>query len=139
MTYSWNVQHRERKRAYDRDYRRRKWVEARDRIFRRDSYRCVYCLSVLPSQQLTIDHKQALFSPPMLSGWNYRLRVIRDIQRRPDMFVTACSSCNRRKGVKSFDRFMSEMQPDRIPDWVTEETTTGEMNGACEIGREDGV
>jgi len=55
----------------------------RDRIFRRDGYRCVYCGEVFPSEALSLDHVQ----PRWRGGDN-----------SPGNLVTACKADNARKG-----------------------------------------
>jgi hypothetical protein len=55
----------------------------RERIFRRDGYRCVYCGNVFPDEALSLDHVQ----PRMRGGDN-----------SDGNLVTACKACNTRKG-----------------------------------------
>jgi hypothetical protein len=59
---------------------------ARDRIFARDEYRCVYCGQVFPPELLSLDHVQ----PRMRGGDNSAGNL-----------VTACQACNTRKGSLS--------------------------------------
>ncbi len=60
--------------------------EKRTTIFRRDNNRCVYCGGVFKSEQLTLDHVQPLAKLGDNSAGN---------------LVTACASCNTRKGCRS--------------------------------------
>ncbi|MGH7480663.1 MAG: HNH endonuclease [Longimicrobiales bacterium] len=55
----------------------------RDRILRRDGYRCVYCARCLPAEALTLDHVE----PRMRGG-----------DRSDGNIVTCCEACNREKG-----------------------------------------
>jgi hypothetical protein len=55
----------------------------RERVLKRDGYRCVYCGNVLPGEALTLDHVQ----PRMRGGDNSEGNV-----------VTACGPCNTAKG-----------------------------------------
>ena len=55
----------------------------RDRIFRRDAFRCVYCGEVYPPEELTVDHVQ----PRMRGG-----------DASAGNLVTACRACNTAKG-----------------------------------------
>lgn len=57
----------------------------RERIFRRDSFRCVYCAQPFPGDQLTLDHVE----PRMRGG-----------DRSGGNLVTACRTCNTRKGSR---------------------------------------
>jgi 5-methylcytosine-specific restriction endonuclease McrA len=126
--YTWNVEHREQKRAYDREYRRRTWHETRAMIFTRDHYICAYCLrGPFDASLLQVDHKQ-----PERGGWN---NIVAEIKRHPERFITSCGDCNRRKGAKSYEQFMAIMQPDRLPDWVTEHEPCDDDEGAC-LGEE---
>jgi len=56
----------------------------RERIFRRDSFRCVYCGNVFPDDLLTLDHVQ----PRMRGG-----------DRSEGNIVTACRACNEAKAA----------------------------------------
>lgn len=56
----------------------------RDRIFRRDEFRCVYCGQVFPVDLLTLDHVQ----PRMRGG-----------DRSAGNLVTACRACNAEKAA----------------------------------------
>ena len=58
-------------------------LSARQRIFRRDGFRCVYCAQVFPEEELTGDHVE----PKMRGG-----------DRSDGNLVTACQACNTRKG-----------------------------------------
>lgn len=55
----------------------------RDRIFRRDRFRCVYCGEELPGEQLTLDHVE----PRMRGG-----------DASEGNLVTSCRACNAAKG-----------------------------------------
>ncbi|HEX6133747.1 MAG TPA: HNH endonuclease [Longimicrobiales bacterium] len=55
----------------------------RDRVFRRDRFRCVYCGAVFRSEDLTLDHVQ----PRMRGGDDSEGNL-----------VTACRRCNELKG-----------------------------------------
>lgn len=58
-------------------------LSARDRIFARDGFRCVYCAGLYPAEQLSLDHVQ----PRMRGGDN-----------SDGNLVTACKGCNTKKG-----------------------------------------
>ena len=64
----------------------------RERIFARDSYRCVYCGLVFPPEELTVDHVQAR---------------VRGGDRSAGNLVTACSACNVRKGHRRLAEFLA--------------------------------
>jgi hypothetical protein len=68
----------------------------RDRIFKRDGYRCVYCGIVFPGEQLSLDHVQ----PRMRGGDNSEGNL-----------VTA--SCNTRKGSLPAWAFLAELPEER--------------------------
>lgn len=55
----------------------------RDRVLARDGHRCVYCARVLPPEELTVDHVQPVSRGGDGSAGN---------------LVTACRTCNTRKG-----------------------------------------
>jgi 5-methylcytosine-specific restriction endonuclease McrA len=55
----------------------------RDRVLRRDGFRCVYCGSILPGDALTLDHVQ-----PRMRGGDHSEGNI----------VSACRACNAEKG-----------------------------------------
>ena len=55
----------------------------REKIFRRDGYRCVYCAVVLPAEDLTLDHVE-----PMMRGGDASAGNL----------VTCCVRCNALKG-----------------------------------------
>lgn len=61
----------------------RKGSDRRDRIFRRDAYRCVYCGTVLPPEELSVDHVE-----PRVKGGD----------GSEGNLVTSCLACNRAKG-----------------------------------------
>lgn len=120
-----------RYRARHREYRRaswRQWVRAhpatncrntrrwerrrRLTLFRRDGWRCVYCRRRGTTRTLTMDHKI-----PRKDGGRATL----------DNLLTACRSCNQRKGVKPYDVFMERIRAELglEPLWVTEEFLPG--------------
>ena len=68
-------------------------VSARERIFRRDSYRCVYCAAVFPPDELSVDHVE----PRMRGG-----------DRSDGNLVTACRACNTRKGSRPAWAFLAD-------------------------------
>ncbi len=70
----------------------------RDRVFARDGFRCVYCGTVLPPEQLTLDHVQ----PRMRGGDN-----------TPGNLVTACGPCNTRKGSRAAWSFLADLPVER--------------------------
>ena len=64
----------------------------RERIFRRDRFRCVYCGEVFPADALTIDHVEPRMRGGDASGGN---------------LVTACRACNTRKGSRPAWSFLA--------------------------------
>ncbi|HEV2148704.1 MAG TPA: HNH endonuclease signature motif containing protein [Longimicrobiaceae bacterium] len=70
----------------------------RERIFARDAFRCVYCARTFPAEQLTLDHVQ-----PRMRGGDHS----------PGNLVTACSSCNTRKGSAPAWAFLAELPEER--------------------------
>lgn len=108
----------EARRAYQREYTKRphqlarrakqqvKWRRRRrERIFARDGYRCHYCRAPFPYRDLTIDHKVPLYHGGPDTD---------------DNKLTACRPCNRRKGTMSYERYMAEIDPNHVPEWITE-------------------
>jgi hypothetical protein len=73
-------------------------LSARERVFARDGYRCVYCAGVFPSEQLSLDHVQ----PRMRGGDN-----------SDGNLVTASRPCNARKGSLSAWAFLAELPEER--------------------------
>ncbi|HEX2077710.1 MAG TPA: HNH endonuclease [Longimicrobium sp.] len=73
-------------------------IPLRDRIFRRDGHRCVYCGTVFPAEQLSLDHVQ----PRMRGGDNSEGNL-----------VTACHACNTRKGSLPAWAFLAELPEER--------------------------
>ncbi|HEU0015204.1 MAG TPA: HNH endonuclease [Longimicrobium sp.] len=71
---------------------------ARDRVFRRDGWRCVYCGGVFPAEQLSLDHVQ----PRMRGGDN-----------SDGNLVTACLACNARKGSLPAWHFLADLPQER--------------------------
>ncbi len=67
-------------------------LSARQRIFRRDGFRCVYCAQVFPEEELTVDHVE----PKMRGG-----------DRSDGNLVTACHACNTRKGSRPAWAFLA--------------------------------
>ena len=100
----WNRAHRPYCARVQARYVRRRRLT----LFRRDGWRCVYCRRRGKRGSLTIDHK----IPRKDGGPNHL-----------DNLLTACRSCNQRKGVKPYDVFMERMRAERgeVPLWVIEE------------------
>jgi 5-methylcytosine-specific restriction endonuclease McrA len=73
-------------------------LSLRDRIFKRDEYRCVYCGLPFPGEQLSLDHVQ----PRMRGGDNSEGNL-----------VTACHPCNGRKGSLPAWAFLAELPDER--------------------------
>jgi hypothetical protein len=67
-------------------------AERRRRIFARDGHRCVYCGSVLPEEQLSLDHVE-----PRRKGGDHS----------DGNLVTACIPCNRLKGGRAAWAFLA--------------------------------
>ena len=63
----------------------------REEIFARDDWRCVYCGEHFPSAALTVDHVQPVVRGGDSSGGNV---------------VTACATCNLRKGHRRLADFL---------------------------------
>jgi hypothetical protein len=63
----------------------------RNEIFARDGWRCVYCGRVFEPADLTVDHVQPRARQGDHSGGN---------------LVTACRSCNTRKGALKLEEFL---------------------------------
>ena len=61
-------------------------------VFTRDNYRCAYCGNVFDAPELTVDHVQ----PRVRSG-----------DRSGGNLVTACRSCNTRKGAHRLATFLA--------------------------------
>jgi 5-methylcytosine-specific restriction endonuclease McrA len=70
----------------------------RFRIFSRDSFRCVYCGSVFPVEELTVDHVQPRLRGGDNSGGN---------------LVTACRGCNVQKGSNAAWAYLAERPLER--------------------------
>ncbi len=64
----------------------------RQDVFARDNYHCVYCGNVFDAAELTVDHVQ----PQVRSG-----------DRSGGNLVTACRSCNTRKGAQRLSVFLA--------------------------------
>lgn len=67
----------------------------RERIFRRDQYRCVYCDEVFPPEELSLDHVE----PRMRGG-----------DSSEGNLVTCCLACNRAKGGKAAWAFLARQR-----------------------------
>ena len=65
----------------------------RAEVFARDGWRCVYCGGVYDAADLTVDHVQPRARQGDRSGGN---------------LVTACQSCNTRKGARRLSAFLAE-------------------------------
>jgi 5-methylcytosine-specific restriction endonuclease McrA len=74
----------------------------RERIFRRDGFRCVYCGSLLPAELLTLDHVQ-----PRMRGGDHSEGNI----------VTACRTCNADKGAAPAWAYLVD-NPDRLANFL---------------------
>ncbi|MEX2569855.1 MAG: HNH endonuclease signature motif containing protein [Gemmatimonadota bacterium] len=70
----------------------------RERILRRDAYRCVYCGLEFPAEALTLDHVQ----PRMRGG-----------DRSEGNLVAACRSCNVEKGSAPAWSYLAERPEQR--------------------------
>ncbi len=70
----------------------------RDRIFRRDAFRCVYCGEIYPPEELTLDHVQPRMRGGDMSAGN---------------LVTACRACNTAKGGQSAWAFLAGRRQQR--------------------------
>lgn len=70
----------------------------RERVFRRDGFRCVYCAAAFPGEQLTLDHVQ----PRMRGG-----------DGSEGNLVTACAACNTRKGSLPAWAFLADLPEER--------------------------
>jgi 5-methylcytosine-specific restriction endonuclease McrA len=77
----------------------------RERIFRRDGFRCHYCGAVFAPADLTIDHRLARALGGTDADWNR---------------LTSCADCNREKGALPYEFFLAMKRPDYAPAWVTE-------------------
>ncbi|MGQ0814439.1 MAG: HNH endonuclease [Gemmatimonadota bacterium] len=64
----------------------------RQRIFRRDEFRCVYCSSVFPDQELTLDHVE-----PRVKGGDHS----------DGNLVTCCKACNELKAGNAAWHFLA--------------------------------
>ncbi|GAC1687385.1 MAG: hypothetical protein NVS9B3_05930 [Gemmatimonadaceae bacterium] len=65
----------------------------REAVFERDGYRCVYCGTVFPAEELTVDHVQ-----PRLRGGD----------NSAGNLVTACGGCNVTKGHRRVADFLRD-------------------------------
>jgi 5-methylcytosine-specific restriction endonuclease McrA len=70
----------------------------RDRILRRDGFRCVYCGEVFPDESLTLDHVQ----PRMRGG-----------DRSEGNIVAACRECNAAKAALPAWAYLAERPEQR--------------------------
>lgn len=73
-------------------------AQLRERLFRRDGMRCVYCGNVFPAEQLTLDHVE----PRMRGGDN-----------SDGNLVTACRGCNARKAGAPAWAFLADNPDER--------------------------
>ena len=83
------------------DYKRKKKF-SRATVYKRDSYRCSYCLQSKPASELTLDH--------VIPKKNFKFG------ENPTYYenvVTACKPCNARKADKSCEE--ARMWPDKNP------------------------
>lgn len=64
----------------------------RERIFRRDGLRCVYCAGTFPPEELTLDHVE-----PRMRGGDHS----------DGNLVTACRACNTRKASRPAWAFLA--------------------------------
>ena len=71
--------------------------ERRERILRRDGYRCVYCNATPPAEELTLDHVE-----PRVKGGD----------RSDGNLVTACRTCNALKAGRAAWAFLAN-DPER--------------------------
>lgn len=70
----------------------------RDRVLRRDRYRCVYCGGAFPEGDLTLDHVE----PRMKGG-----------DGSEGNLVAACRACNAQKGATPAWAYLAERGPER--------------------------
>jgi hypothetical protein len=70
----------------------------KDRLLRRDSFRCVYCAETFPSELLTLDHVE-----PRMRGGDHS----------EGNLVTACRACNTRKGSLPAWSFLADNPVER--------------------------
>ena len=75
----------------------RETVGRRERIFRRDRFRCVYCANVFPEPELTLDHVQ-----PRVKGGDHS----------DGNLVTCCKACNELKAGEAAWSFLAR-DPER--------------------------
>ena len=81
---------------------------SRQNVYLRDGYRCQYCLTSPPLNQLTLDHLFP-FSRGGRTTW--------------DNVVTACKTCNHRKGARTIEEigikpFAFPAKPQFKPIWI---------------------
>ena len=76
----------------------RSTIVKRNEIFERDGYRCVYCGTQFPAEELTLDHVQ-----PRVRGGD----------RSEGNLVTACGACNTLKGHHRLSFFLHSNAPAR--------------------------
>lgn len=70
----------------------------RERVFRRDVNRCVYCGETFPDEQLTLDHVE-----PRMRGGDHS----------EGNLVTACRTCNTAKGSAPAWAYLAERPVER--------------------------
>ena len=73
-------------------------LSLRERVFKRDGFRCVYCALPFPGEALTLDHVQ----PRMRGGDNSAGNL-----------VTACAPCNTAKGSQPAWAWLAELPEQR--------------------------
>src|SRR3954462_8317455 len=76
----------------------RSTILKRNEIFERDGYRCVYCETQFPADELTLDHVE-----PRVRGGD----------RSEGNLVSACGACNTLKGHRRLSAFLHEHAPAR--------------------------
>jgi 5-methylcytosine-specific restriction endonuclease McrA len=91
--------------------RKRQMVRfSRSNVFLRDQSHCQYCGNQFPKSHLTLDHVK----PVVMGG-----------RKTWDNIVTACKSCNQRKGGRTPQQAgMSLIRSPRAPDWLPLATLT---------------
>jgi 5-methylcytosine-specific restriction endonuclease McrA len=70
----------------------------RQRVLRRDGFRCVYCGQILPAADLTLDHVQPRVRGGDVSDGN---------------LVTACRACNTAKGGQAAWAYLASRADER--------------------------
>lgn len=98
----------ERRRASWRSWWKKWWRARRLRVHRRDGWKCHYCRRRFTWKTGSLDHKV----PRVKGGSN-----------RDENIVSACRSCNQKKGTTPYDVFVERMRAERglMPAWVEED------------------